>query len=263
MREEKRMEILGVDVGGSGIKAAPVNVATGELLADRIRIPTPFPSKPKAVAKVVAELAGQFNWEGPIGCGFPSVIQNGIVRTAANIHNRWIDTNAVKLLQGTTGCPVHVINDADAAGMAEMTFGAGRGKLGTVFMITIGTGLGTAVFTHGRLVPNTELGHLITWKGEAETIASDAARKRERLSWKKWGRRFNRYLRYLHALFWPDLFVLGGGVTKKYHKFSPYINVESPVVPASFLNEAGIVGAALASAQRIQDVQEYTKTSPA
>ncbi|MDX1436465.1 MAG: ROK family protein [Anaerolineales bacterium] len=251
------MQILGVDIGGSGIKAAPVDTATGELLAPRHRIPTPSPSKPKAVAGVVGDLVEHFDWRGPMGCGFPSVIQNGIVRTAANVHNRWIDMDAVKLFSKVNDGPVFMVNDADAAGMAEMKFGAGRGKLGTVIMITIGTGLGSAVFTHGRLVPNTEFGHVITWKGEAETIASDAARKRERLSWKKWGRRFNRYLKYMHSLFWPDLFVLGGGVAKKFEKFEPYINVESPVVPASFQNEAGIVGAALVAAQRIQDVQEY------
>jgi polyphosphate glucokinase len=257
------MEILGVDIGGSGIKAAPVDVTTGKLLAPRQRIPTPSPSKPKAVAGVVGQLIEHFEWSGPIGCGFPSVIQNGIVRTAANVHNRWIDTNAVELFEKVNDGPVFIVDDADAAGMAEMTFGAGRGKLGTVMMITIGTGLGSAVFTHGRLIPNTELGHLITWKGEAETIASDAARKRERLSWKKWGRRFNRYLRYLHSLFWPDLFVLGGGVVKQFAKFESYINVESPVVPAIFKNEAGIVGAAMVAAQRMQDVQEYSKTQKA
>jgi polyphosphate glucokinase len=249
------MEVLGVDIGGSGIKAAPVDIRTGELLAARIRIPTPSPSKPPAVAEVVADLIQRFGWTGSVGCGFPSVVQNGIVRTAANVHNHWIDTDAVDLFRTVTDCPVRVINDADAAGLAEMTFGVGKGFQGTVLLLTIGTGIGSALFTQGKLVPNTELGHVIMWRGEAESLTSDRTRKRERLSWKQWGRRFNRYLRYLHSLFWPDLFVLGGGVIKKFDRFSPFIDVETPVVPANFLNEAGIVGAALAGAAP-QDLAE-------
>lgn len=251
------MEILGIDIGGSGIKGAPVDCETAELLADRIRIPTPSPSKPKAVAKVVAEIARQFEWSGPIGCGFPSVIQNGVVKTAANVHDRWIDTDARSLFEEATNCAVFMINDCDAAGFAEMKFGVGQDEPGTVIMITIGTGLGSALFIDGFLVPNTELGHIVTWRGEAESLASDAARKRERLSWHQWGRRFDRYLKYLQSLFWPDLFILGGGVVKKFHKFSPYLQVDTPIRQASFLNEAGIVGAALAAAQRIQRVPEH------
>ncbi len=154
------MEILGIDIGGSGIKGAPVNIKKGKLLTPRYRIPTPQPSKPKAVAEVVGEVAKHFNWKGPIGAGFPAPIQHGIARTAANVHDSWINTNAAKLLTKATGCPVTVVNDADAAGMAEMSFGAGKGRDGVVLLVTIGTGLGTSVFIDGNLLPNTEFGHI-------------------------------------------------------------------------------------------------------
>jgi polyphosphate glucokinase len=242
------MDVLGVDIGGSGIKAAPVDTVSGEMLATRIRIPTPAPSKPQAVAEVVAELIHHFEWQGPVGCGFPAVVQHGVVRTAANVDSRWIGTDAIELFKTVTECPVNVINDGDAAGLAEMAFGAGNGQSGTVVMVTVGTGIGTAIFREGALVPNTELGHLIMADGEAEALASDATRKRKRLSWRKWGGRLDRYLAYMQSLLWPDLFILGGGVIKKYDKFSPYLEIDTPVVPARFLNEAGIVGAAMAAA---------------
>lgn len=241
------MDILGVDIGGSGIKAAPVDTDTGELLAGRHRIATPQPATPKAVAKTLARLVRYFDWSGPIGCGFPAVIQHGVARTAANVDRRWIGTNAAKLFTKTTRCPTCVINDADAAGLAEMKFGAGQGRSGVVVMVTVGTGLGTAFFTNGKLLPNTELGHL-TLKGmDAERYASDAARQRLRLSWKKWALRFDKYLLHLEALFWPDLFIIGGGASKRHNKFFQYLTVQADVVPAELLNEAGIVGAALAS----------------
>jgi polyphosphate glucokinase len=241
------MEILGIDIGGSGIKGAPVNIGTGEILASRIRIPTPTPPRPQPMAEAVGQIARSFNWQGAIGCGFPSAMRAGVALTAANISKKWIGLNTAQLFAETTGCPVCVINDADSAGLAEMTFGAGRDRMGVVIVITIGTGLGSALFTDGQLLPNAELGHLQLKGMDAEWRASDAARKREKLSWKRWGDRFNEYLHYLEALFWPDLFILGGGVSKQFSEFSRYLDVEAEVLPAQLLNEAGIVGAALAA----------------
>ena len=241
------MEILGIDIGGSGIKGAPVDTETAELLTPRYRIPTPQPSKPKAVAKVVGEVARFFDWTGPIGAGFPAVIQHGVARTAANIHQGWINTDAASLFSQATGCPVTVVNDADAAGIAEMTFGAGKDRDGVVLLVTIGTGLGTSVFVDGHLLPNTEFGHIEIDCEDAELLASDAARKEHDLSWKKWAARFDTYLLRLEALFWPDLIILGGGVSKKHEKFIPRLTVRAEVAPAQMLNEAGIIGAALAA----------------
>ena len=243
------MEVLGIDIGGSGIKAAPVNIMTGELLAPRWRIPTPEPSKPQKIAQVIQQLAQHFEWKGAIGCGFPAVMRSGTALTAANIHKKWVGADAEALFSEITGLPVKVVNDADAAGLAEMTFGAGREHGGVVMMITIGTGLGTALFTHGHLVPNTELGHLEMNGRDAELQASDAARKLETLSGKRWAKRFDQYLNTLERLFWPDLFILGGGVSKQFEKFAPYLSVQAQVTPATMLNEAGIIGAALAITQ--------------
>jgi polyphosphate glucokinase len=245
------MEVLGIDIGGSGIKGAPVETETGELLAERYRLPTPEPSKPEQVADAVAQIAGHFDWHGPVGCGFPSALQNGIVMTAANISKKWIGVNASELFSQTTGCPVVVLNDADVAGIAEMTFGAGRGRNGVVLIVTIGTGLGTALFTQGKLLPNAELGHVELNGSDAEQWASDAARKRDHLSWKKWAGRFDVYLKYLESLFWPELIILGGGASKKFDKFGERLTVQAEVVPAQLLNEAGIVGAALAAYQQL------------
>lgn len=239
------MVILGVDIGGSGIKVARVDSDTGVLLTDRVRVATPKPSTPDAVAAVIGSIVRDLSWEGPIGCGFPAVVQNGVVRTAANVSKKWIGTDAEALFEKTTGCPTTVINDADAAGYAEMRFGAGRGREDVVMMITIGTGIGTALFTNGRLLPNTELGHLTIRGMEAEHYASDVVRKDQGLSWQKWGKRFNRVLKEYEALFWPDLFVLGGGASNKFEKFKDFLTVRAEVVPAQMLNEAGIVGAAL------------------
>lgn len=241
------MDILGIDVGGSGIKGAPVNVETGVLLQPRHRIPTPQPAKPDSVSKVVGNIAKYFEWQGPIGIGFPAAIRKGVVLTASNIHKKWIGLDAAKLFTQETGCPVCVVNDADAAGLAEVTFGVGKGRDGVIIVVTIGTGLGTALFTDGKLFPNAELGHIEIDGMNAEWRASDAARKREKLSWKKWAKRFNIYLNELERLLWPDLFILGGGTSKKYEKYSEFLNVEADVVPAELLNEAGIVGAALAA----------------
>jgi len=241
------MEILGIDIGGSGIKGAPVDTETGKLLAERYRIDTPIPAKPVPVAQVVAEIVRHFDWRAPIGCGFPSAMRAGEVLTAANIHKKWIGVNAAELFAEHTGCPVCVINDADAAGLAEMAYGVGRGRSGVVIVITIGTGLGSALFTDGHLLLNSELGHLKINAIDAELRASDAARKREKLSWKKWSKRFNVFLQELERLFWPELIILGGGVSKQHRKFIPNLNVNAEVVPAQQLNEAGIIGAAIAA----------------
>jgi len=241
------MEILGIDIGGSAIKGAPVDTETGNLLASRFRIATPEMLKPKEMAQIVEQIAKNFGWDGPIGCGFPSVVRGGVVYTAANIHKKWVGANAQQLFAAATDCPVLVLNDADAAGMAEMAFGAGRGQTGAVIIITIGTGLGVALFTNGQLFPNVELGHIQMDGKDAEWRASDAARKRDKLSWKAWAKRFDAYLNYLEKLFWPDLFILGGGVSKVADKFIPLLTVQAQVVPAKLLNEAGIIGAAMAA----------------
>ncbi len=240
------MQILGVDIGGSGIKGAVVDTETGELVTERHRIETPQPATPKAVAIALAQLVVHFNWNGPVGCGFPAAIQHGVARTAANISPLFIGTPIDKLFSEATKCPCYNLNDADAAGMAEMRFGEGAGQAGVVLLITIGTGLGTVFFTDGKLLPNTELGHLYLKNGKkGEHYASDAVRKTEDLSWKRWGSRFNSYLTLMEELFWPDLIILGGGASKKFDKFKEQITVKAPVKPAAFLNQAGIVGAAL------------------
>jgi len=249
------VEILGIDIGGSGIKGAPINTQTGELLAPRQRITTPQPAKPQPVAEILAQIAQAFKWQGPIGVGFPSVVQHGKIMSAANISKKWIGVDAAALFRQMTGCPVWVVNDADAAGMAEMTFGAGRGRKGVVLIITIGTGLGTALFTDGHLVPNMELGHIEMEGSDAESVASDAARKREDLSWKKWGKRFNRYLSTLENLLSPDLIILGGGVSKEYAAFSKHLDLRAEIVPAQLLNDAGVVGAALAAQANLAETQ--------
>jgi polyphosphate glucokinase len=239
------MEVLGIDIGGSGIKGAPVETDTGLMLVPRYRIPTPQPSKPKPVAEVVAEIARHFEWQGPIGAGFPAVVQDGVTMSAANVHKKWIKKDAAELITKVTGCETCVINDADAAGLAEMAYGAGRDRKGTVLIATLGTGIGTAIFSDGYLLPNTEFGHMEVNGMDAEVWTSDAARKREGLSWEEWASRLDVYLGTMELLISPDLIILGGGVSKKHGKFIPLLNLEAEVVPAQLLNEAGIVGAAL------------------
>jgi polyphosphate glucokinase len=240
------MQILGVDIGGSGIKGAIVDTATGQLISERHRIETPQPATPEAVAAVLAQLVAHFNWTGLVGCGFPAAIQHGVARTASNISKSFIGIPIDKLFSEATKCPCYNVNDADAAGMAEMQFGEGMGQSGVVLLVTIGTGLGTVFFTDGKLLPNTELGHLYLQNGKkGEHYASDAVRKHEDLSWKRWGSRFNTYLSMMEALFWPDLIIIGGGASKKFDKFKAQLTVKAPVKPAAFLNQAGIVGAAL------------------
>jgi polyphosphate glucokinase len=246
------LAILGIDIGGTGIKGAPVDIETGNLLEPRLRIPTPENAKPQPIAEVVAEIVKEFGWQGPVGVGFPAAVRGGIVRTAANIHSKWIGTPIEALFSETTSCPTYVLNDADAAGMAEMEFGAGSDRQGVVLIVTIGTGLGTALFTDRCLVPNTEFGHLEIKCLDAEKRASDQARKLKKLSWKKWAKNLDEYLHTLERYIWPDLIILGGGVSKKYEKFMPYLTVEAELCPATLLNEAGIVGAALAAHKHLQ-----------
>jgi len=239
------MQTLGIDIGGSGIKGAVVDTETGQLLAERIRIKTPKNGEPQPVAEVVAQIAQAFDWKGPIGIGFPAPIKSGVAMMAANISEKWIGVNAEQLFTNATGCTCKVGNDADVAGLAEMRFGTGKDHTGTVIMITLGTGIGTAIFFNGHLLPNTEFGHLEIKGKDAEARASDAARQREDLSWKKYARRLNRYLLTIEGLFWPDLFIIGGGISKQHERFIPLLTLQSPVLPAQFQNEAGIVGAAL------------------
>ena len=239
------MHVLGIDVGGSGIKGAPVDTEAGTLLTERLRIKTPKGAEPEPMAEVVAEIARSFAWAGPIGIGFPAPIKTGIAMMAANVSDKWVGLNADDLFTKITGCECTMINDADAAGLAEMKFGAGQGQPGTVIMITLGTGIGTAIFSRGNLLPNTEFGHVQVDGEDAEFRASDAARQREDLSWKKYAKRLNKYLAEMEKLFWPDLFIVGGGISKQSEKYLPLLTIDTPVVPAQLLNEAGIVGAAL------------------
>ncbi len=241
------MDVLGIDIGGSGVKGAPVDIQTGELTAERYRIPTPDPSTPEAVAEVVGELARHFEWQGPVGCTFPAVVRHGIVHTAANVHRSWIDTDAVTLFEKVIGCPVRVLNDADAAGLAEMEFGAGKHRRGVVIMLTFGTGIGSAIFVEGNLLPNTEFGHLPIRGKDAEHRAASRIRDEQKLSWQEWADRVNEFLQQMEFYFSPDLFIIGGGVSKKQHKFMQYLNVRAEIVPAQLLNEAGIIGAALSA----------------
>ncbi|MEX1020778.1 MAG: ROK family protein [Litorilinea sp.] len=249
------MNVLGIDIGGTGIKGAPVDTERGELLADRCRIETPQPSKPEAVAEVVDELVEFFDWKGPIGCTFPAIVHHGIMKSAANVDKSWIGVNGVELFQKRTNRPFRILNDGDAAGLAEMKFGAGKdrpastgGDSDVVILLTFGTGIGSAIFVNGHLLPNSELGHLILHDMHAEHYAASRIRKEEKLSWQEWGKRVNEYLHLVEFYFSPDLIIIGGGVSKKYEKFMPYIDVEAEVVPAQLRNEAGIVGAAIAAA---------------
>jgi polyphosphate glucokinase len=240
------MNVYGIDVGGSGIKGAPVDTQTGELLAERVRIKTPMPATPQAILDTAVEVVRQSGWDGPVGCGFPAVIKDGAVQTAANIDKAAIGFDMQGRLEQELDSSVRVINDGDAAGLAEMRWGAGREEDGVVLMLTLGTGIGTSVFIGGRLLPNTELGHIEIGGEEAEHRASDGARKREGLGWKEYAGRLDKYLHKIEDLLWPDLIVIGGGISKKSEKFFPHLTARTPVVRAQMLNEAGIAGAALA-----------------
>ena len=246
------MQILGIDVGGTGIKGAIVETSTGELVSERLRIETLRPATPESIGMAVKKLVEQHQWSGPVGIGFPAAIQHGIARTAANIDPAFIGLPVADYFSRQTGNLAYVANDADVAGLAEMRFGAGKEVTGVALIVTIGTGLGTALFSGGHLLPNTELGHLILDNGlEAERYASDAVRVAKQLKWKDWGDRLNHYLITLENLFWPDLIVIGGGASKKLSKFAARITTQTPVVPAGFLNQAGIVGAALFAEEQL------------
>ena len=240
------MNVFGLDVGGSGIKGAPVDTKTGELLAERVRIKTPKPATPGAIVATAVEVVRESGWEGPVGCGFPAVVKDGVVRTAANIDKAAIGFEAQARLEEEIGSPVRVINDADAAGLAEARWGAGRDADGVVLMLTLGTGIGTSLFVGGRLVPNMELGHIEIRGEDAEHRASDSARKRDDLSWKEYAERLDEYLHRIEDLLWPDLIVIGGGISKKSDKFFPHLTARTPIVRAEMHNNAGIAGAALA-----------------
>lgn len=240
------MPVMGIDIGGTGIKGAPVDTDAGRLTRERVRLLTPEPSEPQAVIGVVRDVLAEFaDTEGPVGITFPGVVRDGIVRTAANVDKSWIDLDADALFSATLGRPVTMVNDADAAGVAEMRFGAGAGQRGTVLMLTFGTGIGSALFVDGRLVPNTELGHLELDGHEAERRASAVARETHELSWEKWAARVQDYLRHVEMLFSPSLIIIGGGISKKPEKFLPLIKIRADLVPAKLHNDAGIVGAAM------------------
>lgn len=242
------MVVLGIDIGGSGMKGALVNSLTGEMLTERHRIPTPPSRKPKEMAKVVAELVKHFNHKGPVGVGFPTVIKHGICKSPGNLHKKWLNVNVPDLFTDATGLPVTVINDADAAGYATMNYGIGKGKMGLVLMITIGTGLGSGAFLDGELIPNFELGQIPYKKyNKIELWAAASAKEREGLSYKEWGNRFNTFLELVDLIISPDLIILGGGTSKKFDEFKEYITIETPVIPAGLQNEAGIIGAAAAA----------------
>ena len=246
------MQALGIDIGGSGIKGAPVDTETGNLLSERFRIPTPQPATPAAMIAVTAEVVRHFDWQGPIGCGFPAVVRGGEVFTAANIDPSWIGVRIEDELQRAVGVPVRVINDADAAGLAEMRWGAGKGRGGVVLIVTLGTGIGSGLFVDGKLVPNTELGHVEIRGKEAEDRAADSVRERKGLTWKRWAKRVDEYLDTMERLLWPDLIIIGGGVSADAAKFLPYLSSRTDIVPAQMLNNAGIAGAALASISRAE-----------
>ena len=238
--------VVGIDIGGTGIKGAPVDGA-GAFSAERVRLLTPKPATPARVAATVCEVLDQLDTPGPLGVTLPAVVRGGIVETAANIDDKWIGTNAVELFEQATSRPVTVINDADAAGLAEIRFGAGRDRKGVVLVITLGTGIGSALFVDGVLVPNTEIGHLPLHHGEAEDWAAESVREHDDLSWKKWAHRLQEYLGLVERLLWPELIVIGGGVSKKSDKFLHHIDIRTELVPAELHNDAGIVGAALAA----------------
>jgi len=238
-------EVLGIDIGGSGMKAAPVDVSTGEMLADRFRIKTPKPAEPAAMVAVAAELAAHFDWTGPIGIAFPGVVQNNVIRTAANVSKDWIGVDGAQLFSTATGCDIRMVNDADAAGVAEARFGAARDESGVSLLLTFGTGIGSALIDDTDLIPNTELGHLPMGTTTGEELASSRAKDRDDLSLETWAVLVTNYLRLLEDLLWPDLFIFGGGISRDFNDFAHLLDVRTPVRAAEMRNNAGIVGAAL------------------
>ena len=246
---ERTMKVLGIDIGGSALKGAPVDIRTGRLLAERFRIATPETLSPAEMARAAAELARHFRWRGPVGIGFPGVIHGPRILTAANLDKRFVGCDGEKLFARATGCEVSMINDAAAAGLAEMRFGAGRGFAGKTLLLTLGTGVGSALFYRGVLFP-CELGHLPLKGHDAEKHVAASVKERKDLSWAKWGARLGKYIRVLERILWPELIIIGGGVSAEHRKFFGYLKPRARLVPARFLNEAGIVGAALWAAEK-------------
>jgi len=243
--------ILGIDIGGSGIKGGIVDVESGKMITPRTRVETPPDGDPYEISRIIHKLYEDFSWKGPVGVGFPAVILDGVAITAANISDEWIDMNVNNLLSKGTDSRVYTVNDADAAGMAEMDFGAGKDrKHGVVMMLTLGTGIGSAIFVDGTLVPNTELGHLIIKEKEAEKWTSAAVKEKHKLSWRKWSDRLQVYFEYLESLFSPNLFIIGGGVSKDAEKFIPRLHTRADIIPAEYQNQAGIIGSALFAASK-------------
>jgi len=240
------MHILGIDIGGTGIKGAPVDTKTGKLVSERFRIPTPHPALPNAIAEVVGQVAAHFDYKGAAGVTFPAIVKNGVIYSASNVDASWIQVDAAKLFHRHLGGPVTVVNDADAAGVAEMHFGAGRDKKGVVIMLTFGTGIGSAIFHNGILLPNAELGHIQLRGKDAEKRCSERVREEKEMSFKKWAKIVSEYLETLERLFSPELFIIGGGISKKAEKFLPYLTAKTDVLiqPAKMQNDAGIIGAA-------------------
>lgn len=241
------MEILGIDIGGSGMKGALVNMDTGELTTERFRIPTPPSRRPEEIAKIFKDIVAHFNYEGPVGCGFPTIIKHGICKSTGNLNKQWLNVNAQELFSEASGLPVTVINDADAAGYAVMNYGIGKGEKGLVVIVTIGTGLGSGAFYDGKLIPNFELGQIPYKKyKKIEKWAAASVKEDKNLSFKKWGKRFNKFLELVEILVCPELIILGGGTSKDFDAFSKHITIETPVKPAHLGNHAGIIGAASA-----------------
>jgi polyphosphate glucokinase len=236
---------FGIDIGGSGMKGSTVDLATGELTAERLRYDTPHPATPGAIAEVVVRIVQHFSWKHPFGVCFPAVVRRGVILSAANVDQSWMEVDADALFTNATGCDVSVLNDADAAGVAEMRFGAGRGRRGVVVVLTFGTGIGSGLFVDGTLVPNTELGHVEINCRDAEELAAASARKRDGLSWHQWAVRADRYVQEIVKLLSPELVILGGGASKQADKWVPHLHVDTEIAVAEMANDAGIVGAAL------------------
>lgn len=239
-------KVLGIDVGATGIKAALVDVNAGKLITDRIKYPTPKPATPQAIVEVMKQLIKDFKWEGKqVGVGFPAIIKEGVTLSASNISESWLEFPITGFLKKKLKCPVQVINDADAAGIAERAFGEGDDEDGVVILLTLGTGVGSAVFLNGKLLPNTELGQLKHKGGVIEDYAANSARETKDLSYQEWGKELNKALNYIEFIFSPDLFIIGGGISKKFYKYKEFLKTNAPVTPAKMLNNAGIVGAAM------------------
>ena len=240
------MEILGIDIGGSGMKGALVNIQTGEMSTERYRIPTPKSRTPKAMASVIAEIVNHFNYTGPVGVGFPTIIKNGVCKSPGNLHKKWVDVNVEELFSEAINLPVTVVNDADAAGFATMNYGIGKDQKGLVINITIGTGLGSGAYFNGELIPNFELGQIPYKKyKKIELWAANSVRERKEMSYSQWGKRLNTFLKYVELIVSPDLIILGGGASKHFEEYKDCIKIDTPVVPALLKNHAGIIGAAV------------------